>query len=100
MASMAEELSSQAEQLAQTMSFFKIQASAAGSAVKATVRPAAAVPAAAHRVSVAHAKRGAEKSAEGMVSAERSAVKTSSATGITIKKASVDELKDEDFEEF
>jgi methyl-accepting chemotaxis protein len=98
MASMAEELSSQAEQLAQTMSFFKIQASTAGSAVKATGRSEAAD--ANHRVGVARSKRGTEKLADGMVSAERSAVKTSGATGITIKKASVDEVKDEDFEEF
>ena len=87
MASMAEELNGQANQLAQTMSFFKLKNSHAGEASKPAgksgnsgVTTTRAPAMTAHKVNVAHARKGS--------------------TAITIPKKAATAASDDDFEEF
>jgi len=103
MASMAEELSGQAEQLSQTMSFFKIPASAGAGSASAPARVAAALPAKTHRVSVAHTRKGNENGTGRVVAPGRDGTSgggSSGSTAITIAKGQTSEARDEDFEEF
>lgn len=105
---MAEELSSQADQLAQTISFFKVEGAAKGTGT------GAAATGSAHRVSVAHVQAGKTPArsvktlppAPGanspkQASSPKPAPTRSGATGITVKDVpDAPSLGDEDFEEF
>jgi hypothetical protein len=100
MASMAEELSGQAEQLAQTMAFFKINATQHEGAGAASATHAGAQR---HQIKVAHSKGKPEATVS--VTAGRSArsavsSQSSGSTAITLAKASASPAKDDDFEEF
>lgn len=105
---MAEELSSQAEQLAQTISFFKVNGAA---------RDAGATAGPAHKVAVAHvqAVKPSAKPAKALPAAPAGSVPSdkspklasasspgrSDAKGITLKDApEAESLGDDDFEEF